>query len=229
MPATGNHLGRKAAGATAKFAVFLALLIFLAAGTPAYWQGWLFLVHFCGWSVATTAYFLRRDPALVERRMHVGPAAEREPAQKRIQLFMSIVIVGLLVGSVLDWRFGLSAVPVPVVLLGNGLIALGFAACVLVMRENSFASATVEVREGQRVVSSGPYALVRHPMYAGALAMFAGMPLALGSWWGLAGMAPVVAGLAARLLDEEKHLSRDLPGYDDYRRKVRYRLIPGLW
>ncbi|WP_454849795.1 methyltransferase family protein [Rhizobium binxianense] len=229
MQATTEHLGRKATGATAKFVLFLAVLIFLAAGTPAYWQGWLFLANFCGWSAATTAYFLKRDPALVERRLHAGPAAEREPAQKRIQLFMSVVMIALFIGSVLDWRFGWSVVPVPAVILGNGLVALGFAAFFLVMRENSFASATIEVRQGQHVVSSGPYALVRHPMYAGALLMFAGMPPALGSWWGLAGMVPIAAGLAARLLDEEKHLARDLPGYDDYRRKVRYRLVPGLW
>lgn len=229
MRETTASLGRRAAEATLKFMVFLAVLIFLAAGTLSYWQGWLFIANFCGWSVAMTVYFIRRDPELVERRLRVGPAAEREPAQKRIQLFMSVVIIALLIGSVLDWRFGWSAVPVSVVILGNGLIAAGYIACFVVLRENSFASATVEVREGQRVISSGPYALVRHPMYAGALPLFAGMPLALGSWWGLAGMIPIVAGLAARLLDEEKHLVRDLPGYDAYRRKVRYRLVPGLW
>ena len=108
MQATTDHLGRKATGATAKFALFLAVLIFLAAGTPSYWQGWLFLANFCGWSAATTAYFLKRDPALVERRLHAGPVAEREPAQKRIQLFMSVVMIALFIGWAVFKKIGSS-------------------------------------------------------------------------------------------------------------------------
>src|SRR5262249_5637520 len=135
----------------------------------------------------------------------------------------------LLVVSVLDWRFGWSAVAWPVVLAGNLLVAAGYVIVFAVLRENSFAATTIEITAGQRVISTGPYALVRHPMYFGALPMFVGIPLALGSWWGLALVVPLTAGLVARLLDEEAYLVRNLPGYADYRNRVRWRLVPGIW
>ena len=221
-------LGKRATEATVKFVVVLAVMIF-AAGSLSYWQGWLFLLHFSAWITATTAYFLKYDRALLEQRLHVGPAAEQEPAQKRIQFYNSVVLIALFVGSALDHRFGWSVVPVPVVLFGNFLVAAGFYGCFLVLRQNSFASATVEIRGDQRVISSGLYGVVRHPMYAAALVLFLGVPLALGSYWGLFAIPFAIVGLAARLLDEERHLVRDLPGYDDYRCKVRYRLVPGIW
>ncbi|MDX3924403.1 MAG: isoprenylcysteine carboxylmethyltransferase family protein [Shinella sp.] len=224
-----DDLEKRAAKATLGFVVALAIMIFLAAGSLSYWQGWLFLIHFSAWCAGLTYYFLKHDPALIERRLRVGPAAERESSQKRIQLFTSIVTIALFIGSVLDYRFGFSVVPVPMVVLGHVLIAAGFLACYFVFRENSYASATVEVREGQRVVSSGPYGLVRHPMYAGVLPLFLGIPLALGSYWLLIGILFVLVGLVARLLDEERHLSANLPGYGEYCRKVRYRLLPGIW
>ncbi|MBX5192734.1 isoprenylcysteine carboxylmethyltransferase family protein [Rhizobium sp. NZLR3b] len=224
-----KDLGRRAAEATVKFVVVLAVMIFVAAGSLSYWQGWLFLVHFCGWIVATTAYFFQYDRALLEQRLHVGPGAERQPAQKRIQLFNGVVLIGLFLGSALDHRFGWSAVPPLIVMFGNVLVAAGFYGCFLVLRQNRFASATVEIRADQRVVSSGLYGIVRHPMYAAALVLFVGMPLSLGSYWGLLAIPPAFGGLVARLLDEEKHLTRDLPGYAEYRRKVRSRLLPGLW
>lgn len=224
-----KSLGRRATEATVKFAAVLAVMIFAAAGSLSYWQGWLFLLNFSVWIAVTTAYFLKYDRALLEQRLHVGPGAEREPAQKRIQLFNSVVLIALFIGSALDYRFGWSDVPTPVVLLGNVLVAAGLYGCFVVLRQNSFASATVEIRGDQRVISSGLYGIVRHPMYAAVLVLFLGVPLALGSYWGLLAIPFAIAGLAARLLDEEKHLVRDLPGYDDYRRKVRYRLVPGLW
>jgi len=224
-----RSLGRRATEATVKFVAVLAAMIFIAAGSLSYWQGWLFLFNFGGWIVATTAYFLKYDRALLEQRLHVGPAAEREPAQKRIQLFNGIVLIALFIGSALDYRFGWSAIPAPIVIFGNVLMAAGFYGCFLVLRQNSFASATVEIRRDQRVISSGLYSVVRHPMYAAALVLFVGIPLSLGSYWGLLAIPPAFAGLVARLLDEEKHLTRDLPGYAEYRRKVRDRLLPGLW
>ncbi|MBP2448822.1 hypothetical protein [Rhizobium leguminosarum] len=123
-----KNLGRRATEATVKFVAVLAVMIFVAAGSLSYWQGWLFFLNFFAWIVATTAYFLKYDRALLEQRLHVGPAAEREPAQKRIQLFNGIVLIALFIGSALDYRFGGSAVPASVVIFGDILVAAGFAA-----------------------------------------------------------------------------------------------------
>ncbi|TAY30840.1 isoprenylcysteine carboxylmethyltransferase family protein (plasmid) [Rhizobium ruizarguesonis] len=229
MENRNKDLGRRATEATVKFVAVLWVMIFVAAGSLSYWKGWLFLLNFCGWIIATTAYFLRYDRTLLEQRLHVGPGAERQPAQKRIQLFNSVVLIALFVGSALDHRFGWSTVPVLMVIFGNLLVTVGFYGCFLVLRQNSFASATVEIRSDQRVISSGLYSIVRHPMYAAALVLFSGIPLSLGSYWGPLAIPPALAGLAARLLDEEKHMTRDLPGYAECRGKVRYRLLPGLW
>ena len=176
-----------------------------------------------------TLYFLKRDPALVERRLNAGPGAEREASQKPIQLAASVVFGATFVVSALDYRFGWSDVPESAVAAGNALVVLGFLSVFAVFRENSFASAIIEVGKGQKVVSTGPYALVRHPMYAGALLLFVGSPLALGSSWGLLLIVPMTAILIVRLLDEEKYLVRNLPGYEAYCAKVRYRLVPGVW
>jgi protein-S-isoprenylcysteine O-methyltransferase Ste14 len=211
-----QSLSRRAFAATAKFLVVLGLLIFL-------WS------NFALWCVAFTPYFLKHDPALLERRLRAGPAAEREPTQKRIQLFASIFVCALFAVSVLDHRLGWSTVPISAVLVGNVLVAAGFWFMFVVFRENSFASSIIEVGADQKVIDTGPYAVLRHPMYAGALLMFAGVPPALGSWWGLVILPPIAAILAIRLLDEEKFLLRNLPGYAEYRTKVRYRLLPGVW
>ncbi len=230
MMASGvQGIGRQATVATVKFCLLMLAMIFLAAGSLSYWQGWLFLLHFCGWCAALTAYFVRRDPELVRKRMSVGPTAEREPSQKRIQSFNSIAILALFIISALDHRFGWSVVPAPVVLLGNALIAVGFIGCFFVLRQNSFAAATVGVTAEQRVISTGLYGVVRHPMYGSALAMFFGVPLALGSYWGVLVVFPVIGGLIARLLDEEKYLVRNLAGYAEYRNEIRWRLLPGIW
>lgn len=197
MESQNKDLGRRATEATVKFVVVLAVMIFVAAGSLTYWQGWLFLLNFCGWIIATTAYFLKYDRALLEQRLHVGPGAERLPAQKRIQLFNSVALIALFIGSALDHRFGWSAVPVLMVIFGNLLVAAGFYGCFLALRQNSFASAAVEIQRGQRVISSGLYSIVRHPMYAAALVLFSGMPLSLGSYWGLLAIPPAFGGLAA--------------------------------
>jgi protein-S-isoprenylcysteine O-methyltransferase Ste14 len=222
-------LARRAIKGTLFFVVALWLLIFVPAGSLAYWQGWLFWVHFTLWSIAGGWYFLKRDPALVQRRLRAGPAAEKEPAQKRIQLVLAVVICALFVVSALDHRFGWSAPSWPVVLAGNLLTAAGYLFVFLVLRENSFAASTIEVAPDQRVISTGPYALVRHPMYAGALLMFAGVPLALASWWGLVPFGLLVGGIVARLQDEEAYLVRNLPGYEAYRSSVPWRLVRGVW
>jgi protein-S-isoprenylcysteine O-methyltransferase Ste14 len=222
-------LARRARKGTLLFVVALWLLMFVPAGSLAYWQGWLLWAHFSIWSAVGTWYFLARDPALVERRLRAGPVAEREPAQKRIQLFLCIVICALFVVSALDDRFGWAPASWPVAVAGNILVAIGYFFVFLVLRENSFAASTIEIAADQRVSSTGPYALVRHPMYTAALVMFVGVPLALGSWWGLAPVVLLAAGIVARLQDEETYLVRNLPGYEAYRGNVPCRLVPGVW
>ena len=229
-----NHviasLGRRASRATLKFLLALAAMIFLPAWSLSYWQGWLFLANVTVWSVVITLYLLKRDPGLLERRLYAGPKAEEEPAQKRIQFFMAILVIALVLVSALDYGLGLSMVPWGRRDCGRSSRSPRLRhRILLVFRENSFASATIELAADQRVISSGPYALVRHPMYAAALVIFVGVPLSLGSWWGLLLVPPLTWLIAARLLDEERYLIKNLPGYDDYRSKVRYRLVPGVW
>ncbi len=209
--------------------IVMGLLIFFPAGTIHYWQAWVYLLIFMGASVLTTLDLMKRDPALLERRMKGGPTAESEPAQKIIMLFASVSFAGLLVVPALDHRFDWSAVPLGVVIAGNVLVAIGFYFIALVYRENTFASATITVHQSQSVIASGPYAIVRHPMYASASLYLLGTPPALGSYWGIIPMVVMVPVLIWRLLDEERLLAKSLTGYTDYQKRVRYRLVPFIW
>jgi len=210
-------------------AAFMGALIFGLAGTLRYWQAWLYLVLFFGLSGLLTAELLRRDPALLERRMKGGPQAERRPAQQIIMVGASLAFLSLLAVPALDYRFHWSSVPVVGVVLGNVLFAIGFLFVGRVYRENTYTSATIEIHEGQRVIDTGPYAIVRHPMYSGALLYMLGTPLALGSYWGLLGFVLMLLVIVWRLQDEEEMLARELPGYAEYRTRVRWRLLPGVW
>lgn len=226
---TPQPLRSRVLWANLKFALALAVLILLPAWSLGFWQGCLLWLHFCAWCFGLTLYFLKRDPALVERRMEVGAKAEQLSSQKHIQSFNSVGIIALFVVSALDAGFGWSSMPFAGIMIGHGLVALGFLIIATTLRENSFAAAIVDVAEGQRVISTGLYGYVRHPMYAGALILFIGIPLALGSWWGLLLILPLLGGLVARLVDEERYLTAHLAGYADYCRRVRHRLVPGLW
>jgi protein-S-isoprenylcysteine O-methyltransferase Ste14 len=210
-------------------AVVMGVLLFLPAGTVRYWQAWAFLGVFFGASSLITFYLIKNDPALLERRMSGGPTAEKRKPQKIIMFFVSIGFISLLAVSALDHRFGWSAVPASVVIAGNILVGVGFYVIFLVYKENPFSSATIEVAEDQSVISTGPYAHVRHPMYAGGLLYMGGMPLALGSYWGLLVLAVMSPFLIWRLFDEEDFLSKNLRGYKEYCAKVRWRLIPGIF
>jgi protein-S-isoprenylcysteine O-methyltransferase Ste14 len=207
----------------------VSALLFLTAGTFDYWQGWTFLVVYFASSLAITLYLMKADPDLLQRRMRGGPAAEKEPAQKIIMGYTSLGFIGLIVVPALDRRFAWSHLPPAVALAGDVLMALGWLGIFFVFKENTFSAATIELAPDHKVISSGPYALVRHPMYAAALVMLAGMPVALGSWWGLLVVAAIVPALIWRLFDEEKFLARNLPGYRAYQDKVRHRLIPWVW
>jgi protein-S-isoprenylcysteine O-methyltransferase Ste14 len=223
-----NNLYLRAAGKLLQLPLMLALLV-LPAGTLNYWQGWLFSAVFAGCSLALTLYLAIADPQLLERRMKVGPGAEKEPTQKIIMIVALLAFAAMPVLSAIDHRLGWSSVPASAVIFGNILIVLAYVGFYLVFRENTYGAATIQVAEGQRVISTGPYAVVRHPMYSWALLMMVGMPLALGSWWGLLVVVPGVAAIVVRLLDEEQFLARSLPGYADYVRGVRYRLVPRVW
>jgi protein-S-isoprenylcysteine O-methyltransferase Ste14 len=210
-------------------ALVIGALIFAAAGDFRFWQGWVFLAVFFGASALITQYLIVNDPALLERRVKGGPTEETEPTQRLIMVFMSIGFVAIIVVPGLDHRFGWSHAPAIVAFAGDALIAVGFFVVFLVFRQNSFASSTIRVAEGQTLVSTGPYAIVRHPMYAGALIYLLATPLALGSYWGLVALALMIPILIWRLVDEERVLEQRLPGYSEYKRKVRYRLAPGVY
>jgi protein-S-isoprenylcysteine O-methyltransferase Ste14 len=210
-------------------AVFMALLLFVSAGTIHYPQAWAYLGVFFGASFLITLYLMKKDPALLQRRLNAGPMAEREKTQKIIMFFASVGFIALLIVPALDYRFVWSRALLYAATAGDILTALAFYIIFLVYKENSFTSATIEIAENQKVISSGPYAIVRHPMYAGGLLLFIGTPLALGSYWGLLAFAATLPALIWRLLDEEKFLSRNLPGYVEYKASVQYRLIPFIW
>jgi protein-S-isoprenylcysteine O-methyltransferase Ste14 len=223
------NLNTRAWISLAVLALVMGLLVFVPAGTVRYWQAWVYLSVFIGASVLTTLYLVRHDPALLERRMKGGPTAERRPTQKLIMLGTSVGFIGLLVVPALDVRYGWSSVPAGVVLLGDALVMVGFYFISIVYRENTFTSATIEVAKDQKVITTGPYAIVRHPMYAGGLLYLLGTPLALGSYRGLVVFAAIFPLLLWRLFDEERFLSTNLPGYAEYRQRVRHRLVPFVW
>jgi protein-S-isoprenylcysteine O-methyltransferase Ste14 len=207
----------------------LCAIIFLSAGTLNFWQGWLYLFIFgmsCLW---VTLYLMNQDMALLERRLKAGPGGEKEITQKMIQIFASLSFVCIMLVPGLDQRFSWSHVPVSLTVFSDLMATSGFYIVFLVFRENTYTSAVIETAEGQSVISTGPYAKVRHPMYSGALLMLLFTPMALDSFWGLIFFFPIFFVIVARLLDEEKFLSKNLSGYREYCEKVSYRLVPGLW
>jgi protein-S-isoprenylcysteine O-methyltransferase Ste14 len=210
-------------------AVILGLFLFIPAWTFNYWQAWVFILVFTTSVNAIGVYLSIYDPVLLERRKNVGPAAEQNAAQRIIMSLAMIGIIALLVYCALDHRFTWSPVPPYVSLIGDLMVALGLLLNLLVFRENSFGGSTVQTFDDQKVISTGPYAIVRHPMYVGVLIMMAGVPLALGSWIGLTFLAIALPALVWRILDEEKLLNKDLSGYIEYTQKVRYRLVPYIW
>jgi protein-S-isoprenylcysteine O-methyltransferase Ste14 len=219
----------KAAVGLANLMVVIGLALFAPAGTVRFCEGWAFLGLFFGAALAITVYLARKDPALLERRTQGGPVAEKERSQKIIQAAASICFLSTMVVPGLDHRFKWSHAPLPAVIAGDALVVLGFLIVFLVFRENTYTSSVIEVAAEQRVIDTGPYAVVRHPMYAGALVLVAGIPLALGSVLGLVTFPPFAAIIVWRLLGEESFLVTHLPGYADYRRRIRWRLLPGMW
>jgi protein-S-isoprenylcysteine O-methyltransferase Ste14 len=207
----------------------LGVVLFLPAWTINYWQAWVFIVVFSVLVSASGLYFSIKDPALMERRKQAGPAAEQTTGQKILITGAYICLLGVLVFSALDHHFGWSRMPAYVCIIGDGLVVLANVIWFIVQKENSFVGSTVQIFDGQKVISTGPYALVRHPKYVGDLVLIIGIPLALGSWWGLFILALSLPGLVWRILDEEKLLKKGLTGYLEYTQKVHYRLVPYIW
>jgi protein-S-isoprenylcysteine O-methyltransferase Ste14 len=209
--------------------VVFGAMLFLPAGTFNYWQAWVFLVAVAISAWAPTIYMLRTNPAALQARMRGGPAAESRLAQRVVIAGLYLALAAMVVVSVLDHRFRWSPVPTAICLVGDVLVIGGLGVVALVIIQNSYAAATVQVQAGQRVVSTGLYRLVRHPMYTGNLIMMVGIPLALGSYLGLVFVIPGLIVLALRIHDEEQLLAQELTGYREYTQKVRYRLAPGMW
>lgn len=207
----------------------LAGLILIPAGTLDYWQAWMFLAVFAGAAWLPSIVVQVKNPAALERRMRGGPVAEQRPVQKVVMAGLYLSLAAMCVVGGLDRRYGWSSVPTPVCVAGAVLVALGLATVVAVTMQNNYASTTVAVEPGQQVVSTGLYGVVRHPMYTANAIMLVGLPLALGSSWALGFVLPGLLVLAARIRDEERLLDSELTGYREYRRRVRHRLVPGIW
>jgi protein-S-isoprenylcysteine O-methyltransferase Ste14 len=224
-----SSLHRQAFGGLAVVVLVMAFLLFIVAGTIDYWQAWTFLAVYFAASLAITLYLIKNDPALLARRMSGGPFAETEPTQKIIMSIASFAFIGLIVLPAIDHRLHWSQMSAYTALAGDMLMLVGWLGIFFVFRENSFGAATIQLAENQTVISSGPYAWVRHPMYAAALVMLLGVPIALGSWWSALIVVAILPALIWRLLDEERFLAKNLAGYADYQARVRYRLLPSIW
>lgn len=221
-----KNLKRKAIIRISFIPVFIGLLVLLPAGTFFFWQAYLYFSQLLLLMIAAGIYFFKKDPQFLARRMRMK---EKEQKQKIFVLLASVSILSAFIIPGLDYRFGWSQVPLPVVLSADILVLISYLFILYVFKINSYASRIIEVNEGQKVISTGPYAVVRHPMYSGILLMYIMTPLALASYWGLIAIAFLPILLAFRIKNEENVLSRQLNGYNEYCIKVKYRLIPFIW
>lgn len=206
--------------------VVFGAFFFLPAGTVRYWQAWVYMAVLLIPMSIFALYLLRTNPALLTRRMKMR---EAELQQRWVMGIMSMLLIILFGLPGFDRRFGWSSVPTWLVIASDLIILMGYLLFVLTLRENEYAARTVEVEAQQQVITTGPYAIVRHPMYVAATLMFGFSALALGSYWALLPAALLPLLLVVRILNEEEVLRRDLPGYAEYCKSVRYRLLPGIW
>jgi protein-S-isoprenylcysteine O-methyltransferase Ste14 len=228
MNKSGLSITKQAILGLSALGVLLWVVLFLPAWTLNYWQAWVYWLVFLACITAVSAYFLKKDLNLIASRLKVG-VSEKENTQKITQAVISVFFILIILIPSIDHHYQWSSVPSYVSLVGDVFVALGIFVIFLVFKENSYTSVLVEVNAGQKVISSGPYGKVRHPMYSGALVLLLFTPLALGSFWGLLAFPPILAAIAVRIIGEEKFLNKHLDGYSEYCQKVRYRLIPFLW
>jgi protein-S-isoprenylcysteine O-methyltransferase Ste14 len=211
------------------FLIAIGVLLFLPPWSLTYVQGWIFIGLLGVLSAAITLYLAIYDPQLLARRLKAGPRTEQERSQKLIQLMTSAMLCAMMVVAGFDHRWHWSDVPQALVIAADIAFVLAFAVIFVVFRANTFTSGVIEIAAGQQVISTGPYALVRHPMYTGGIIFILAAPLMLGSWWALIPAVVLCGGIVVRLLDEERFLAKNLPGYVDYCGRVRWRLVPGVW
>ena len=208
-------------------ALLVPTFIFAMAGTLHYWQGWLYWAVLLIPMIVAVIYFLKTDPELLERRMKYK---EKEHEQRTIILLGTAVLIAGLLATAIDLRLnGLNQVPTAIVLSADAGVFVGYCLILWVFKENSYASRIIDVVEGQKVVTTGPYSVIRHPMYLGSLVMYLLTPVALGSWWAVPILSLYIPILVWRILNEEKVLLAELPGYHEYCQERRYRLLPLIW
>lgn len=224
-----NSLRAKVAVGFARKLAVLGLLLFVPAWSLEFWEAWVFLFMFAISHLMIVIYFLRTDPKLVERRLVAGPIAEKRRHQKLVMLLLQGCFCLMLMISGYDHRFQWSQIPANIVIGADVAVLLGIYIQFQTFRENSFASAVIAMMPEQKVIATGPYAVVRHPMYSGGVVANLFMPIALGSWRGLPFSAAMALVVGLRILDEEKMLRENLAGYEEYCRKVRWRIVPGVW
>ena len=221
-----SRLRRQVALRFALAFIFMMAMLFLPAGTLAYWEAWAYLVVMFLPATFAFVWLLREKPELAERRIQWR---ERDVAQGRIVSLAGVAMLATFAMPGFDFRWGWSDVPLAVVVVGDALVLASYLLVIRVLQVNEFASRVVRVEQSQRVVDTGPYAIVRHPMYLGVMGMILATPLALGSYWALIPAVAIVPTLMARIREEEAVLVRELTGYTDYVRRVPHRLIPGIW
>jgi len=224
----GNLMGKALSGFLILL-VSLSVLVFLPAGTMNYFQAWIYLFTFAVSTILITTYLFKYDQKLLERRVKAGPIAEKEKNQKIIQVLANVSFCSVYIIAGFDHRYNWSNIPINASLMADACVALEFYIVFLVFKENSYTSATIEIAKNQKVISTGPYGLVRHPMYSGASLMLVASAIALGSYWSVLCVVLLIFIIIMRLLEEEKFLSKNLSGYNRYCQKVRYHLIPLLW
>ncbi len=204
----------------------IGALFFLPAGTLDYWQAWAWLATLFIPMGISLVYLLKIDPKLLERRTRTN---ETRPEQRRIIMASVVYLLIIFILPGFDVRNGWSNVPAWLCLAADGIVLASYILYVLVLRANTYASRVIEVEQGQQVISSGPYAFVRHPMYLSMILMMTASPLALGSYWAMLPSVLFILLLAARAKNEEELLQKELQGYNEYMQKTRYRLFPGVW
>jgi protein-S-isoprenylcysteine O-methyltransferase Ste14 len=206
--------------------LILGIMFFLPARTLRYWEAWIYIGILFSGASSVIIYFLKRDPEFLERRIRTR---EKVREQKIIILLGWFLFLPTFLIPGFDRYYGWSDISISMVIVSDIFVLAGYIIVIRVFRENSFASRVVEINSGQKVISTGPYAIVRHPMYSGNLLMYGFTPVALGSWWALIGSVLITVLILFRILSEEKFLSENLEGYTEYQHKTIYRLIPGIW